>query len=359
MISVSSAQETPEATPEATEEGAKPTATSQQDLSTAVPPLTENIPPEVANHADDWPLANKDYSNTRADTTSLINSTTVNRLEVAWTFPIPGRANYGAAASAPVIMAGTVYFQDLESNVFAIDLHSGREIWQKAYSNPVIGPNGPGVAYGKVFVISGVDTFAALDVNTGQEVWSINTGAFQPYPYGGYVFYTTQAGVGGEGDETFRGYAGGTSGRILAINPETGETVWEFQTVEEDFWGNPEVNSGGGVWFPPAIDTLTGLTFWGTGNPAPFPGTFEFPNASSRQEPNLYSNSLVALQHDTGDLIWYNYVNPNDLFDLDFQLSPILATVQIAGQPRDIVIGSGKMGHIIAMDRQTGAIISK
>lgn len=320
----------------------------------------EAIPVEVANHAEDWPLANQDYSNTRAATTSNINSDTVDELEVAWSFPIPGRALYGAAASAPVISAGVVYFQDLESNVFAIDLLSGEVLWEQMYENVVVGPNGPGIGYEKVYVISSVNSFAALDIETGSEVWSVSTGeraagAFQPYAYGGFVYYGTRAGDIQNSES--RGYAGGASGYIMALNPDTGETVWEFQTVEEGFWGNPEVNSGGGVWFPPAIDTQTQLTFWGTGNPAPFPGTFDYPNASSREEENLYTNSLLALQYDSGELFWYNHVNPNDLFDLDFQLSPMLATITLEGQQREVVIGSGKLGEVVTVDRETGETI--
>lgn len=353
-----------------TESTVTATASEPEGLQTTLEPTSApsesalpTIPPEIANNDSDWPLANRDYRNTRAVFNSRINSATVNNLEVAWAFPIPGRSNFGAAASAPVIAAGVVYFQDLESNVFALDLLTGAVIWEQRYNNGVIGPNGPGIGYGKVFVTSGVESFAALDMRTGTEVWSVSTnerptGAIQPYVYGGLVYFTTQAGVAGEGEErSYRGYAGGTSGHILALNPETGETVWDFQTIEEGFWGNPEVNSGAGVWYPPAIDTSTGLTFWGTGNPAPFPGTFQFPNASSIEEPALYANTMLALQHDTGELVWYNYVNPNDLFDLDFQISPVLASVQFGGQQREIVIGTGKLGRVIAFDRETGEII--
>lgn len=333
------------------------------DADVDVPGELNEIPDEILDNADDWPLANRDYRNTRAVTTSNINSSNVDQLEVAWMFPIPGRAPFGAAASAPLIADGVVYFQDLASNVFAIDLYSGTSLWEQMYDSPVIGPNGPGIGYERVFVITGVNEFAALDMATGTELWTQATegrptGAFQPYAYGGFVYFTTQAGVsGGEGEVSFRGYEGGTSGHILALNPDTGETVWDFQTVEEGFWGNPELNSGGGVWYPPGIDVETGITYWGTGNPAPFPGTFEFPNAQSREEPNLYTNSLIALAHDTGELLWYNHVNPNDLFDLDFQAPPILATVEIEMQPREIIIGSGKLGDVIAFDRETGEIL--
>jgi glucose dehydrogenase len=97
--------------------------------------------------------------------------------------------------------------------------------------------------------------------------------------------------------------------------------------------------------------------YWSTGNPSPVPGIAGYPNGSSRPGPNLYTNSLVALDHLTGEMLWYNQVAPHDLFNLDFQASPILATVTIGGQERDIVIGSGKLGRVIAFDAASGEIL--
>lgn len=319
------------------------------------------IPPEVSNNTNQWPMANHNYSNTRTAGQSTITSENVNGLGVAWAFPIPGGAQFGAAASAPLIADNIVYFQDLSSNVFALNLEDGSLNWQKLYDNDVIGPNGPAIGYGRVYISSGVDTFAALDMESGEEVWSVDTqgrptGAIQPYVYDNKVYITTQAGVGGEGETSYRGYAGGTSGFIYALDVETGETLWEFQTVTDGFWGNEEVNSGGGVWFSPAIDTNTGTTFWGTGNPAPFPGTVDYPNASSRPEPNLYANSVIALNPD-GELDWYKYLNPNDLFDLDLQSSPILTSALVNNVEEDILIASGKVGVIYGLTRDDGQLL--
>lgn len=320
------------------------------------------IPPEVEQAAGEWPLANRDYANTRAALDAEISSENVDSLEVAWAFDIPGVGAWGGAATTPLIASGVVYFQDLESNVFALDFETGEVIWETIYNRAVLGPNGPGIGYGKVFVSSDIDNYAALDITTGAELWAKNmegrpTGAFQPYAYGGHVYITTQAGVAGEGEQNYVGYAGGTSGHIYAVNPENGETVWEFQTVEEGFWGNPELNSGGGVWYPPGIDTEADVTYWGIGNPAPFPGTVDYPNATSRPGPNLYTNAMLALDAQTGELLWYNQIKPHDLFDLDFHISPILATVEIDGTERKLAIGAGKLGRIVAIDRDTGETV--
>ena len=89
------------------------------------------------------------------------------------------------------------------------------------------------------------------------------------------------------------------------------------RSTPHDLWGNPTVNSGGGAWYPPAIDPERGLVYWGVANPAPFPGHAEFPNGSSRPGPNLYTDSAVALDLGTGALRWYHQVHPHDLFDRD------------------------------------------
>jgi glucose dehydrogenase len=113
------------------------------------------------------------------------------------------------------------------------------------------------------------------------------------------------------------------------------------------------VNSGGGAWYPPAIDTSTGTTYWGTGNAAPFPGTQQYPNGSSRPGPNLYTDSELALSR-SGKLQWYQQVKPHGLFDDDFESSPILTTVTVKGVQKKVVIGSGKLGYVVAFDVQTG-----
>lgn len=149
-------------------------------------------------------------------------------------------------------------------------------------------------------------------------------------------------------------YPGGGMGIIYALDEQTGSTKWSFNTVKDgDLWGNPSVNSGGGSWYPPAIDSATGVTYWGTGNPAPFAGTPEFPNGSSRPGPNLYTNSELALDSG-GQLKWFQQIKPHDLTDADFQASPILATVNMGGAAHDIVIGAGKLGAVVAFDKHTG-----
>src|SRR5207302_6098719 len=240
--------------------------------------------------------------------TSSISSGNVGQLGTAWTFGVIGVSSHGALATSPVVVNGTVYLQDLQSNVYAIDLQTGTLKWQKLYTATNLGPNGPAVDGGKVFVESNVQTVAALDATTGAEVWSTQLATVdtqgidqQIGAYGGTVYVST---VPGTGRTNF--YPGGGMGIIYALDEQTGSVKWSFNTVKDgDLWGHPDVNSGGGAWYPPAIDTSTGMTYWGTGNPGPFPGTDEYPNGSSRPGPNLYTNSVLAIDS-SGLLQWYH-----------------------------------------------------
>jgi len=319
-----------------------------------------SYPPEVAGYSEDWPLPNKDYGNTRATYDSEISSENVENLGIAWSFPIPGMGAYGAAASNPIIIGDRVYLQDLKCNVFALDLDTGEPIWSKFYNvSDILGPNGPAVGLGKVFVAKDLYNISALDAETGEEIWSAmisnvsTTGIdIQPVIYDGLVYVSTVPGTG----DVF--YSPGGIGVIYALDAQTGDVVWSFSTVDStELWGHPEINSGGGSWYPPAIDAETGITFWGIGNPAPFPGTEGWPSGTSRPGSNLYTDSIVALDHRTGKMVWFHQVLAHDLFDHDFQISPILADLNVGGSEEKVVFGSGKLGKVYAFNRSSGEVL--
>lgn len=337
----------------------KSPATSPSAPATATSTVPA-IPPEVTQYAKDWPLPNKDYANTRATTDSTINSGNVGSLGAVWAMPLIGQGIYGSASTMPIIMGNTVYIQDLGNNVFALDLTTGAVKWQKLYNESNIGPNGIAVGWGKVYGSADPFNMAAIDMNTGKELWQSTvstqptTGTdIQPGLYGGLVLTST---VPGSSAGDF--YSGGASGYIYALDQATGKITWSFNTVDSaDIWGNKDVNSGGGCWYPPAVDTKTGNIFWGVANPAPWSGTTQFPNGSSRPGPNLYTDSMISLNGATGKMNWYTQVYPHDNYDYDFQCSPILTSATINGQAQDIVIGGGKAGRVVAFNRQSGAIL--
>lgn len=314
------------------------------------------IPPEVQKFSADWPTANQNYSNTRATSGSSINTSNISTLGQSWSLPITGVSEWGASTTNPIIVGDVAYFQDLKSNVYAVDFQSGNLKWRKDYNLDIAGPSGVAVGYDTIFVVKGHFEVAALDLQ-GKELWSTNLSNnqnvgidIQPTVYDHTVYISTVPGVS---NENF--YKGGAVGVIYALDTKTGAIKWKFDTVDSaDIWGNENVNSGGGAWYPPAIDTNSQKMFWGIANPAPWPGTKEFPNGTSRPGKNLYTNSLIALNHVDGKLKWYTQVLPHDLFDYDLQVSPILARLPVNGGQKDVVFGAGKMGKVFAFDRQTG-----
>ncbi len=316
----------------------------------------ERMTPEATDHGADWPLPGRDYRNSRAVPNSVISSATVDDLEIAWEVPLPGRGAYGNAATTPVIVGDTVYVQDLTGAVRAIDVATGEVEWQTPGGQFHIGPNGASVGWDLVFAIDDARAVIAFDASTGGQVWrteivtSETAGVdIQPLPYGGLVLASTVP------VSLTDQFAGGDRGVLHALDARSGEVVWTFDTVaDDDLWGDPSLNSGGGAWFPPAVDVATDTIYWGIGNPAPFPGTPEFPNGSSRPGPNLYTESVVALDGSTGELDWYQQAVEHDLFDGDLMLT-MLVEEPTTGQ--DVLVGTGKLGRVIGHDPATGAVL--
>ncbi|HYH52717.1 MAG TPA: PQQ-binding-like beta-propeller repeat protein [Solirubrobacterales bacterium] len=288
--------------------------------------------------------SNVDLASTRA-VKSEIDSGNVSQLEESWSIPIKGVGVYGSYASTPVIANGVIYSQDLESNVEAVDLESGEVLWSKKYESPSHGPNGVAVADGHVYGATAGEAFA-LDQETGKQAWLVSLGGavdMAPGVNDGKVYVSTVP------ETPAAEYEAGAVGTLWVMDGKTGKKLWHWDTVPKSLWGKPNINSGGGLWYPPSFDEK-GFVYAGTGNPAPLPGAPGKPWGSSRPGPNLYADSLVKLDPDTGKLLWHYQETPHNIYDWDFQNSPILAK---AGG-REVAIGSGKSGFVVAVDVKTG-----
>jgi outer membrane protein assembly factor BamB len=313
-------------------------------------------PPEVTSSAAEFPAPNGDLANTRA-TQGSIDSGNVKRLGVAWTVPITASGIFGGYASTPLIAGGVVYTQDLNSNVEAIDLHSGKTLWKKAYDAPDIGPNGLAIGYGRIYGATSDFAFA-LDAKTGNEAWrsakltrNANEGIdMAPAVYDDTVYISTVPGNA----KSF--YKGNGVGVVWALDAKTGAKKWTFDTVPTDLWDPKytKINSGGGLWHPPAFDAQ-GRMFVDIANPAPFPGTPARPWGSSRPGPDLYTASVVRLDPKTGKLLWHYQTIPHDVYDWDLQLPPVVG--EVGG--KEMVFSAGKMGYVYATDPESGKLLWK
>ena len=288
-----------------------------------------------------WELPNGDLAGTRAAAGPGIDTSNVSELEVRWRYTFTAKpTSSGVFASTPVADRATVYVQDLQSNVHALDRATGQARWVHRYHAPNEGPNGLAVGGGRVYGATDSDAFA-LSAATGRQLWIRHlTSATEqfvdiaPVVWEGLVFTSTV------------GFPPGGRGAIYALDAATGAVRWKFDTIREP-WQHPLEAGGGGLWYPVSVDAA-GRLYAGNSNPQPWGGSPERPNGGAFPGPVLYTNSLLVLDARSGRLLWHDQVTPHDIRDYDFAATPILATVEGA----ELVLGAGKAGRVIAWDRE-------
>jgi alcohol dehydrogenase (cytochrome c) len=308
-----------------------------------------------------WTLPGATLQNTR-DAAGPITAANVAQLGVAWCVPVESTGLARTAgltdgySTSPVVVNGVVYTQDLESNVMAIKLATGKVLWTHNYSSDNGGPDGVNVAGDVVYAATNHAAFA-LSAATGKQLWirTLTANSHEGidmapgYDHGTVYVSTVPA------NPTVGVYLGGAKGILWALNARTGAPEWSWDEVG-NLWGNEAVNSGGGLWEPPSFDAQ-GNIYLGIANPGPI-GEAGWPKAypwgTSRPGPDLYTDSVVKLSPQ-GKLLWYYQLTPHDLYDWDLQNSPVLTTAH--GQP--VVVAGGKAGILIELNEQTGKLLWK
>jgi alcohol dehydrogenase (cytochrome c) len=291
----------------------------------------------ATHRAADWPRPNLGLDSTRSLPASGIDRENVGKLQVAWRFRLPIAAGpAGALTATPVVAGGVVYVQDMESNVYALDLKTGSQRWRRRFDEANPGPNGVAVANGRVYGTTDAGAFA-LDARTGRVLWQTLLATataryvdMAPQIANGQVYVST-VGVPPNGKGVF-----------YALAARTGKIRWHFTTIAEP-WHRPDLSGGGGAWYTPSV--AGGNVYWGTTNPYPYGGSRAYPNGAAYGGAALYTDSLVVTGADDGHLAWYDQVTPHDVRDYDFQLPPVLAD--------GTVFGAGKAGQVIAWDSTT------
>jgi alcohol dehydrogenase (cytochrome c) len=315
----------------------------------------------TAAAAAGWTLPGANLQNTR-EVASPITSSNVAQLGVAWCVPVEstGAAKSGGVtdgfSTTPVVVNGVVYLQDMESNVMAIKLATGKVLWAHNYSSPNGGPDGVNVVDGVVYAATN-HAAVALDAATGKQLWSRtligndHEGIDMAPGYNNGTVYVSTVPV----NPTVGEYLGGGKGILWALNAKTGAPEWSWDEVQ-NLWGNTAINSGGGLWDPPSFDSQ-GNIYIGIANPGPIGESgwpTGYPWATSRPGPDLYTDSVVKLSPQ-GKLLWYYQLTPHDLYDWDLEDSPVLTTAN--GQ--HVVIDGGKAGILIELNAQTGKLLWK
>jgi alcohol dehydrogenase (cytochrome c) len=311
--------------------------------------------------AQDWLTWRRSYDAHGFSPLTQINARNAGSLRVAWSWALPP----GSTESTPLVHDGVMFVAGAGDRVQALDARTGDLLWQYTRRLPqgVSGGYKRGIAlYGDRLYIGTPDTHViALDAKTGSVVWDQQIGdpsvregiAGGPLVAKGKVMVgTTGTGVGA--------VPGGP--QIVALDADTGTVAWRVRTIAQpgepggDSWNGVPLDkrSGASVWTPGSYDARTGLAYFGTGNTydtAPLVTPIGRPGVTSDA---LYTDSTLAIDPDTGKIVWHFQHHPNDQWDLDWAFERQLIRLPIGGEIRSVALTAGKLGIYDALDAQNG-----
>jgi alcohol dehydrogenase (cytochrome c) len=305
-----------------------------------------------------WLSYSRTTNNQRHSPLTQITPQNVNGLQQQWIWQARSLEKFEAT---PLVVDGVMYTVEAPNNVVALDAVTGRPFWTFAYTpapdgRPCCGRVNRGVAILDDTLFMGtIDAhLVAIDARSGRQIWKTEVAraadrysiTMTPLVVRDKVIIGT-----GGGDGPIRGY-------IAAYDVTTGKEVWRFYTIPgpgepgNDTWAGDSWKTGGtGVWNHGAYDPETDMVFFGTGNPAP-----DW-DGSKRRGDNLYSDSVVALDANTGTLRWYYQFTPHDELDYDATQVPVLADIEWEGRPRKVMLWANRNGVMYVLDRLTGEFL--
>ena len=287
-----------------------------------------------------------------------INTSNISGLKVAWMYQIGVSHHF---ETEPLVFDGVMYITEPPSDVTALDLRTGRPIWTYRRSLPkgiivCCGQVNRGLAAldDQLFVGTVDAHLVALDMHTGRVRWDVEVADYK-------AAYSITAAPMAVKDKIIVGIAGaeyGIRGFLDAYDAKTGKRTWRFWTVPapgepgSETWSGDSWKTGGApTWVTGAYDAEANLVYWGTGNPSPdFVG-------DDRQGDNLYSDSILALDADTGKVKWYFQFTPHDVLDMDANQVPVLLDAEFQGRARKLVLFANRNGFYYVLDRLTGEFL--
>ena len=317
--------------------------------------VTTEILENAQNYSDRWVTYGRNYGAWRYMPDDQINRETVANLRPVWIKQTG--VTGGAFEVTALVNDGRMYLTTANSHLIVVDPLTGTELWRYDHEFENVdlccGPHNRGVALyeDKVFWGTLDAHLLAFDAASGIQLWDAEVGdhreSFSVTGAPLVVKDMVLIGVGG-GEFGIRGY-------IDAYDVNTGELRWRFFTTagpddpNNATWEGDSWQTGGGpTWVTGTYDSELNLVFWGTGNPWP-----DLNNAVRRGD-NLYTNSVVALNADDGEIVWYHQTSPRDEFDHDSTSEPMIIDEVFEGELRKMIVHVSRNGHVYAMDRETG-----
>jgi alcohol dehydrogenase (cytochrome c) len=326
--------------------------------------VTDDRLRDAASDPASWLMYNRTYNGWRHSPLDQINAGNVKKLVPRWIF---AGGTLGEQQMTPVVNGGVMITTSTAlgfNRVHALNAVTGELLWKHERKIPDdvaalvrLVPHNRGVALHRDKVIFGtLDAYlVALDAKTGKPAWETRIADYAdgyfvsqaPLVVKGHVI----VGVAGPGEMGPRGF-------VEAFDAETGKSRWRWYSVPaagepgSETWAADTWKVGGGaVWHTGTFDPGTNLLYLGTGNPAPW-------IADMRRGDNLYTNSAVALDTDTGALKWYHQYLANDAWDYDTMAEHHVLDVVRNGQTHKAVVQANKLGYVYTLDRVTGKFLS-
>jgi alcohol dehydrogenase (cytochrome c) len=314
-------------------------------------------------HAPDepqnWLTYSGSYMSQRYSQLKQVDTSNVKNLELKWVFQAQSLQKF---ETTPLVVDGIMYLTQSPNDIVALDAKTGRAFWVYHYAvspaaRPCCGIVNRGLAIlGDSLFMATVDAhLVAIDIKNGHALWNEKVAEAKS----GYAMTMAPLVVK---DKVVVGVAGGefgVRGFISAFDARSGKESWRFDTVpdpdqpgHESWRGSDWEHGGAAVWMTGSYDPDLNLTYWGTGNPGP-----DW-NPKQRPGDNLYSDSVVALDADTGKLKWYFQFTPNDPYDYDSVQVPVLANANWNGTPSKLMLWGNRNGFFYVLDRTNGKFLS-
>ncbi|HWZ54736.1 MAG TPA: PQQ-dependent dehydrogenase, methanol/ethanol family [Verrucomicrobiae bacterium] len=313
----------------------------------------------ATNEPQNWLLYSGSYASQRYSQLKQIDPANVKNIELKWVFQAQSLQKF---ETTPLVVDGIMYLTQSPDDIVAVDAKSGRVFWIYHYATspaarPCCGIVNRGLAIlGDTLFMATVDAhLVAVDAKDGHAMWNVRLAEASA----GYAATMAPLVVKGKVIVGVAGGEFGVRGFISAFDAETGKQAWKFDTIPDpdqlghDSWRGADWEHGGGaVWMTGSYDPELNLTYWGTGNPGP-----DF-NAEQRQGDNLYADSVLALDPDTGKMKWYFQFSPHDPYDYDSVQVPVLANADWQGSARKLMYWGNRNGFFYVLDRSTGKFLS-